>query len=417
MNFQEYFRKKIAELKRDGRYRYFQNLARQVGKYPVAVDPKRADGSDVTVWCSNDYLGMGHHPDVIAEMQRVLEQCGTGAGGTRNISGSSIYHAGLEEALAIWHRKQAALLFTSGYVSNYTTLSTLSRQIKGLIIYSDVMNHNSMIEGIRANRDGEKRVFKHNDPDDLERLILQDDPASPKLVAWESLYSMDGDFAPNTALLDVCEKYGALSYVDEVHAVGMYGEEGAGVCARDGVMDRVDIIEGTLGKAVGCLGGYIAADADLIDFVRSFGNGFIFTTALPPMVAAGAQKSIEILRISEHLRQAQQSNASLLKERLKTYSIPCFFSASHIVPVFVGDAKLCKQASDMLMEHFGIYVQPINYPTVAVGTERLRFTPSPLHDADLIDTLVKALDNVWRELNLPRKLPFEHQVHMPGGGG
>ena len=413
MDFKKHFKEHIAELKQDGRYRVFQTLSRRAGSFPVA------EGSvgDVTVWCSNDYLGMGQDAEVIAEMHRVLDECGSGAGGTRNISGSNIYHAGLESTLARWHDKESALLFTSGYVANYTALSTLSRKIDGLIIYSDAMNHNSMIEGIRANRSGEKRIFRHNDPADLERLIKADDPARPKLVAWESIYSMDGDFAPNTALLDVCEKYGALSYVDEVHAVGLYGTQGSGVCARDGVMDRVDIIEGTLGKAVGCVGGYIAGDSDLIDFIRSFGVGFIFTTALPPMIAAGARKSIEILMQAEDRRIAQQNNAATLKERLATYSIPCLYSPSHIVPVFVGNARKCKEATDLLLERHGIYVQPINYPTVAVGTERLRLTPSPLHERNLIEALVLALDDVWRALDLPRQLPLEYQVHQPGGGG
>ncbi|NQY81748.1 MAG: 5-aminolevulinate synthase [Alphaproteobacteria bacterium] len=417
MDFIKHFRDSLAELKKDGRYRFFQSLSRKAGKFPVATDPNREDGSDVTVWCSNDYLGMGQNPEVIAEMQRVLLECGAGAGGTRNISGTSVYHASLEATLAKWHQKKASLLFTSGYVANFTALSTLSRKIEGLIIYSDAMNHNSMIEGIRANKSGEKRVFSHNDPADLERLIKKDDPERPKLVAWESIYSMDGDFAPNTALLDICEKYGTLSYVDEVHAVGLYGPKGAGVCARDGVMDRVDIIEGTLGKAVGCVGGYIAGDKDMVDFVRSFGVGFIFTTALPPMIAAGAKKSIEVLMKADDHRAAQQIHAMILKERLATYSIPCLYSTSHIVPVFVGNAKKCKAASDMLMRCYGIYVQPINYPTVAVGTERLRLTPSPLHNRKLIERLTGALDDVWRELELPRQLPFDHQVHTPGGGG
>ena len=413
MNFKKLFRDGIAELKKDGRYRVFQSLSRKAGAFPIA----KGSSGDITVWCSNDYLGMGQDKAVIDEMHRVLDECGTGAGGTRNISGSNVYHTSLEVTLAGWHNKPSALLFTSGYVANVTALSTLSRQIEGLIIYSDAMNHNSMIEGIRANRSGEKRIFRHNDPADLERLILQDDPESPKLVAWESIYSMDGDFAPNTALLDICEKYGALSYVDEVHAVGLYGPQGAGVCARDGVMDRVDIIEGTLGKAIGCVGGYIAGDTDLIDFIRSFGVGFIFTTALPPMIAAGAQKSIETLMQADDRRVMQQSNAALLKERLATYSIPCMYSTSHIVPVFVGDARKCKEATDLLLQRHNIYVQPINYPTVAVGTERLRLTPSPLHERALIDELTLALDDVWRDLDLPRQLPFEHKVHLPGGGG
>ena len=346
-------------------------------------------------------MGMGQHPDVIAEMVKAVQAHGTGAGGTRNISGNNHLHVLLEEELASLHGKDAGLIFTSGYVANMTVLSTLARSIPGCIIYSDSKNHNSMIEGIRHSR-AEKRVWNHNDPADLERLILMDDPDAPKLVAFESVYSMDGDIAPIAEILDVCERHKALSFLDEVHAVGMYGPTGAGVAERDGVMDRVDIIQGTLGKAFGVIGGYIAGSAALVDFVRSFGNGFIFTTALPPSVAAAARKSIQIVRASQNLRDQHQDRAAALKASLLKAGLPVMPSVTHIVPVLVGDPVACRRASDLLMERHRLYVQPINHPTVDRGTERLRLTPTPYHDDAAIAKLTDALVDVWGALDLKR---------------
>jgi 5-aminolevulinate synthase len=344
---------------------------------------------------------MGQNRQVRDAMVEAIDKCGAGAGGTRNISGTNHYHVLLEAELASLHGKEAALLFTSGYVANMTTLSTLGEQLPGCILYSDSLNHNSMIEGIRHSR-AEKRIFKHNDPEDLDRMLAADDPDVPKVVIFESVYSMDGDIAPIAEICDVADKHNAITFLDEVHAVGMYGRNGAGVAERDGVMDRVTIIQGTLGKAFGVVGGYVAASADLVDFVRSFGNGFIFTTSLPPAVAGGALASVRHVRKTQELRDRHQERSETLKHRLKEVGLPVMPSVCHIVPVLVGDAELCKRASDLLMERHRIYVQPINYPTVPKGTERLRLTPCPLHDDAMMDRLVDALLDIWKDLSLKR---------------
>ncbi|HBM13130.1 MAG TPA: 5-aminolevulinate synthase [Rhodospirillaceae bacterium] len=401
MDYDAFFSEKLNALKARGDYRIFAELERRAGHFPSALKHVSGARDDITVWCSNDYMGMGQHPDVIAEMVKAVQAHGTGAGGTRNISGNNHLHVLLEEELASLHGKDAGLIFTSGYVANMTVLSTLARSIPGCIIYSDSKNYNSMIEGIRHSR-AEKRVWNHNDPADLERLILMDDPDAPKLVAFESVYSMDGDIAPIAEILDVCERHKALSFLDEVHAVGMYGPTGAGVAERDGVMDRVDIIQGTLGKAFGVIGGYIAGSAALVDFVRSFGNGFIFTTALPPSVAAAARKSIQIVRASQNLRDQHQDRAAALKASLLKAGLPVMPSVTHIVPVLVGDPVACRRASDLLMERHRLYVQPINHPTVDRGTERLRLTPTPYHDDAAIAKLTDALVDVWGALDLKR---------------
>ena len=399
MNYQDFFSDKLSELRNSGDYRVFANLEREAGAYPNAVFREGGQASPVTVWCSNDYLGQGQNPDVIAAMHEALDHCGAGAGGTRNISGTNHYHVLLEQELAGLHQREAALLFTSGYVANMTTLSTLGMRMPGCLLYSDAWNHNSMIEGIRHSR-AEKRIFKHNDPADLDLLMSADDPDRPKIVVFESVYSMDGDIAPIREILDVCDKYNALSYLDEVHAVGMYGATGAGVAERDGVMDRVSVMQGTLAKGFGVVGGYIAATRELIDFVRSFGNGFIFTTSMPPAVAAGALASVKYVRRAQYLRDKHQERAATLKAKLEKADLPVMPSVSHIVPVLVGDPRLCKQASDALMDRFNIYVQPINYPTVARGTERLRITPTPMHTDAMMNDLVAALVDIWRDLSL-----------------
>ncbi|MBE9554441.1 MAG: 5-aminolevulinate synthase [Proteobacteria bacterium] len=401
MDYDRFFEDKLRALRNEGRYRVFADLERKAGQFPNALCHEGAELSDVTVWCSNDYLGMGQSKLVRDAMVEAIDKCGAGAGGTRNISGTNHYHILLEEELASLHGKEAALLFTSGYVANMTTLSTLGSQLPGCILYSDSLNHNSMIEGIRHSR-AEKRIFKHNDPADLDRLLAADDPNAPKIVIFESVYSMDGDIAPIAEICDVAEKHNAITFLDEVHAVGMYGPNGAGVAERDGVMDRIDIIQGTLGKAFGVVGGYIAASADLVDFVRSFGNGFIFTTSLPPAVAAGARASVRHVRKTQALRDQHQERSETLKRRLKEAGLPVMPSVCHIVPVLVGDAALCKRASDLLLERHRIYVQPINYPTVPMGAERLRLTPCPLHDDAMMDRLVDALVDVWRDLSLKR---------------
>ncbi|MBD3763718.1 MAG: 5-aminolevulinate synthase [Rhodobacterales bacterium] len=392
----------LNRLHEEGRYRTFIDIERRRGHFPQAVW-RRPDGTekDITVWCGNDYLGMGQHPVVLAAMHEALDATGAGSGGTRNISGTTVYHKRLEAELADLHGKQAALVFSSAYVANDATLSTLPRLFPGLIIYSDALNHASMIEGIRRNG-GARRVFRHNDLDHLRELLAADDPAAPKLIAFESVYSMDGDFGPIGAICDLAEEFGALTYLDEVHAVGMYGPRGAGVAERDGVMHRVDIINATLGKAYGVFGGYIAASAKMVDAVRSYAPGFIFTTSLPPVVAAGAAASVNYLKTAQHLRDAQQLNARILKMRLRGLGLPIIDHGSHIVPVHVGDPIHCKMLSDMLLDQFGIYVQPINYPTVPRGTERLRFTPSPVHDPRQIDHLVRAMDSLWSHCALNR---------------
>ena len=402
LDFNQFFESKLSGLHEAGNYRVFAELERQRGSFPRAVR-YREDGSthDVTVWCSNDYLGMGQHPDVVGAMHDAIDKCGTGAGGTRNISGTNHGHVKLEAELADLHSKEAALIFTSGYVSNWAALGTLLAKIPGIICYTDALNHASMIEGIRHSR-CEKRIFKHNDWRDLDRLMAQDDPAAPKLVAFESVYSMDGDIAPIEEICDVADKYGALKYIDEVHAVGMYGPRGGGVAEREGLMDRIDVIEGTLGKAFGVMGGYITGSRNLIDFVRSFASGFIFTTALPPALAAGAVASIQHLKAHDEKRTAHQSAVAKVRAALDRQGIPHMQNPSHIVPVMVGDAAKCKWISDILLESYGVYVQPINYPTVPVGTERLRITPTPFHtDAD-IDHLANSLCDLWSQCALAR---------------
>lgn len=394
----------LQRLHDEGRYRTFIDIARQKGHFPHATWT-RPDGTqkEITVWCGNDYLGMGQHPAVLGAMHQALDDTGAGSGGTRNISGTTVWHKRLEAELADWHGKEAALVFTSAYIANDATLSTLPRLFPGLIIYSDSLNHASMIEGVRRNG-GAKRIFRHNDVAHLRELLAADDPAAPKLIAFESIYSMDGDFGPIAAICDLAEEFNALTYIDEVHSVGMYGPRGAGVAERDGLMHRIDIINGTMAKAVGVFGGYIAASAKMVDAVRSYAPGFIFTTSLPPAVAAGCAASIAVLKTAEgqKLRDAQQSHARILKMRLKGLGMPIIDHGSHIVPVHIGDPVHCKMISDMLLEHFGIYAQPINFPTVPRGTERLRFTPSPVHDPKQIDALVRAMDQLWAHCALNR---------------
>ena len=395
MNFDHLFNAQLNDLKDEGNYRIFAELQRKCGAFPKVQS--HGDGPDeVTVWCSNDYLGMGQNPKVIDAMVETVQACGTGAGGTRNISGNAYHHKRLEEELADLHGKEAALLFTSGYVSNWAALSTLGSRLPNAVILSDALNHASMIEGIRHAR-CDKRIWKHNDPEDLDRKLAELPANATKIVAFESVYSMDGDIAPIAEILDVCEKHGAMSYIDEVHAVGMYGPRGGGVAEREGLMDRITLIEGTLGKAYGVVGGYITGSEALCDFIRSFASGFIFTTALPPAVAAAARTSIQHLKTSNVEREAQQRQVARLRARLDAEGIPHVDNPSHIIPVMVKDPVKCRMLSDYLMDRFGIYVQPINYPTVPKGTERLRFTPGPLHSDEDIEYLVDALKTLWKQ--------------------
>ena len=392
----------ISRLHDEGRYRTFIDIERKNGQFPHATW-RRSDGTEtpITVWCGNDYLGMGQHPVVLAAMHEAIEATGAGSGGTRNISGTTVYHKRLESELADLHGKEAALLFTSAYIANDATLSTLPKLFPGLIIYSDELNHASMIEGVRRNG-GAKRIFRHNDVEHLRELLEADDPDAPKLIAFESVYSMDGDFGPIEAICDLADEFGALTYIDEVHAVGMYGPRGAGVAERDRLMHRLDIINGTLAKAFGVMGGYIAASAKMCDAIRSYAPGFIFTTSLPPAVAAGAAASVAHLKRDQALRDLHQERAKILKTRLKGMGLPLIDHGSHIVPVIVGDPVHTKKLSDMLLEGYGIYVQPINFPTVPRGTERLRFTPSPVHGPDEMDHLIRAMDELWSHCALNR---------------
>jgi 5-aminolevulinate synthase len=402
MDFEAFFTTELQSLHSEGRYRVFADIERQQGNFPRATRYNaNGERKDVTVWCSNDYLGMGQNPKVIEAMKAAIDHCGAGAGGTRNISGTNHHHVLLDQELADLHGKESALIFTSGYVSNWATLGTLGQKIPGLIIFSDALNHASMIEGIRYGR-CERVIWKHNDLEDLEAKLKAADPIAPKLIAFESVYSMDGDIAPIKEICDLADRYGAMTYLDEVHAVGMYGPRGGGIAEREGLMDRLTIIEGTLGKAFGVMGGYIAGSTAVCDFIRSFASGFIFTTALPPSLAAGAIASIQHLKASPFERARHQDRVRKLRGLLDARGIPHMDNPSHIVPVMVGDAAKCKWISDILLDNHGVYVQPINYPTVPRKTERLRITPTPLHtDAD-IEQLVGALHQLWSHCALAR---------------
>ena len=399
MKYDEIFTRKIDQLKSEGCYRVFAELARQAGRYPLAKRYTDHGADQVTVWCSNDYLGMSQHPKVLAAAAEALHAVGIGAGGTRNISGTTHYHVLLERELAGLHEKEAALLFTSGYIANDAALSTIASLLPGCTIFSDSLNHASMIQGI-LHGGSAKQVFRHNDLAHLEELLAAADPAAAKIVAFESVYSMDGDFAPVAEMCDLAQRFGALTYLDEVHAVGLYGPRGAGVAARDGVADRIDIIEGTLAKAFGAMGGYIAGSAALVDAIRGYAPGFIFTTALSPVVVAGALASVRHLKESDAECTMHQERSAELKRRFRDEGFPVMPSDSHIVPVMVGNAVACRQASDALLERYAVYVQPINYPTVPRGTERLRFTPTPLHTDAMMDHLVAAKNGTWREHHL-----------------
>jgi 5-aminolevulinate synthase len=405
MSYEDFFTQAIARLREERRHRVFANLERIAERFPRAIWHSPDGPREVVLWCSNDYLGMGQHPSVIRAMVETAARMGTGAGGTRNICGTNHPLVELERELADLHGKEAALVFTSGYVSNTAGISTIAKLLPNCLILSDALNHNSMIEGIRRSG-AEKRIWRHNDTAHLEELLAASEPKRPKLIVFESLYSMDGDVAPIQRICDLAERYGAMTYCDEVHAVGMYGPRGAGVSARDGAMHRIDVIEGTLAKAFGCLGGYITGSANLVDAVRSHAPGFIFTTALPPAICAAATAAIRHLKTSDLARQRHQERAARLKAALTAAALPVMLSTTHIVPIMVGDPEKCKAVSDLLMAEHGIYIQPINYPTVPKGTERLRITPTPHHDDALIHALADALTEVWKRLDLP----FEHRA-------
>jgi len=401
MDYDKILNDALGALRTEGRYRQFADIKRKQGAFPKAVFYGPEGSKEITVWCSNDYLGMGQHPDVIQAMHDALEEVGAGSGGTRNIAGTTHFHVELEQELADLHGKQSALLFTSGYISNEATLSTMGKLFPDCVLLSDASNHASMIEGIR-NSHCQKFVFRHNDLKDLEEKLSAIDPDRPKVVAFESVYSMDGDIAPIGEFCDLAKRYNALTYLDEVHAVGLYGKRGGGVSERDGVAHKVDIIEGTLAKGFGLMGGYIATSANLVDAIRSYAPGFIFTTSLAPVVAAGAVASIRHLKASNVEREAHQERAQTLKQRLRDLGLPVLENPSHIVPIMVGDPVICKQLTDALMDQFDIYVQPINYPTVPKGTERIRLTPGPLHSDEHMDELIHALDQLWGQMKLSR---------------
>ncbi|MGY8985790.1 MAG: 5-aminolevulinate synthase [Sphingomonadales bacterium] len=402
MNYEKVFSNAIDVLKREGRYRVFTEIGRHKGSFPDATFySPNGHQQNIRVWCSNDYLGMGQHPDVIDAMHDALESFGAGSGGTRNIGGTNHLHVELEKELASLHNKEAALLFTSGYISNSATLSTIAKTLPNCILYSDALNHASMIEGIRESG-AEKKVFRHNDVEHLRELLEESDPEVPKLIAFESVYSMDGDIGHIKEFCDLADEFNALTYLDEVHAVGLYGPHGGGISEREGLMDRVSIIEGTLGKAYGVMGGYITASKSLIDVVRGYAPGFIFTTSSCPILAAGALASVRHLKESNEEREVLQERAATLKKMLKDTGLPVMDSVTHIVPVFVGDPVLCKQVTDNLLLDFGIYVQPINYPTVPRGTERLRLTPGPTHTDEMMEELVFSLKVVWERLNIKK---------------
>ena len=401
MDFESFFREELSQLRKEGRYRVFADLERCAGRFPRAIFHGGGGPREVTVWCSNDYLGMGQHPVVLKAMHEALDGCGAGTGGTRNIAGTNHYHVLLERELADLHGKEGALLFNSGYMSNWASLSTLASRIPGCIVLTDALNHASMIEGIRHSR-ADKAIFAHNDAADLRRKLQAMDPARPKLIAFESVYSMDGDIAPIAEFCDIAEEFGAMTYIDEVHAVGLYGPRGGGISERDGLSHRLDLIEGTLAKSFSVMGGYITGSAALCDYLRSFASGFIFSSSLPPTLAAGALAAIRHLKTSSVERDRQRDRVQTLRRRLDEAGIPHLPNPSHIVPVMVGDAVRCKQISDEMLERFSIYVQPINYPTVPRGTERLRITPTPLHSDEDIETLVQALSTIWGALGLQR---------------